>query len=101
MTSSGRRIPTPAHSSRSCARFADPGTVAAAEERYRAGGIGYGEVNARLADAIEARVGPMRNRYGRLLADAAGLEARLVQGERQARRRSDPTVARTMLAMGL
>jgi tryptophanyl-tRNA synthetase len=34
--------------------FADPGTVAAVEERYRTGGIGYGEVKARLADAIDA-----------------------------------------------
>jgi len=39
--------------------------------------------------------------HERLLADAAGLEARLVKGEQQARRRSEPTRARTMLAMGL
>jgi tryptophanyl-tRNA synthetase len=81
--------------------FADPGTVAAVEERYRTGGIGYGEVKARLADAIDAHVTPMRTRYQQLLADAAGLEARLVKGEQRARRRSEPTLARTMLAMGL
>ena len=81
--------------------FADAETVAAVEERYRIGGIGYGEVKARLADAIDAHVTAMRTRYRRLLADAAGLEARLVKGEQQARRRSEPTLARTMLAMGL
>jgi tryptophanyl-tRNA synthetase len=81
--------------------FADPGTVAAVEERYRTGGIGYGEVKARLADAIDGHVAPMRDRYERLLADPAQLEARLAKGERHACRRADRTLARTMDAMGL
>jgi tryptophanyl-tRNA synthetase len=81
--------------------FADPGTVAAVEERYRAGGIGYGEVKARLADAIDARVAPMRNRYQRLLTDPAKLDSRLAKGEQHARQRADRTLARTMVAMGL
>jgi tryptophanyl-tRNA synthetase len=81
--------------------FADPGTVATVEERYRTGGIGYGEVKARLTEAIDGHVTPMRNRYQRLLADAAGLEARLADGEQRARRRSEETLARTMLAVGL
>jgi len=81
--------------------FADPGTVAAVEERYRTGGIGYGEVKARLADAIDARVTPMRTRYERLLADPAELDARLRDGEQHAGRRADRILARTMDAMGL
>lgn len=81
--------------------FADPATVAAVEERYRSGGIGYGEVKARLADAIDARVTPMRNRYQRLLADATELEAPLAKGEQHVRRRAELTLARTMDAMGL
>jgi tryptophanyl-tRNA synthetase len=81
--------------------FADPATVAAVEQRYRTGGIGYGEVKARLADAIHAHVAPMRDRYRRLLADPAELDARLVDGERSACRRADRTLARTMDAMGL
>jgi tryptophanyl-tRNA synthetase len=81
--------------------FADPGTIAAVEERYRTGGIGYGEVKALLADAIDAHVTPMRNRYKRLLADVAELEARLAKGEQQARHRTELTLARTMRAMGL
>src|SRR3954471_1326517 len=71
--------------------FADPGTVAAVEERYRSGGIGYGEVKARLADAIEAHVAPMRTRYRRLLSDPAALDARLAEGERHAGPRADRT----------
>lgn len=81
--------------------FADPETVAAVEERYRTGGIGYGEVKALLADAIEARVAPMRDRYRRLLGDPGGLDARLAEGERQAGRRAERTLARTAGAMGL
>src|SRR5215211_8094806 len=61
--------------------FADPGTVAAVEERYRTGGIGYGEVKARLADAIDAHLAPIRDRYRRLLTDPAELDARLAKGE--------------------
>ena len=81
--------------------FADPGTVAAVEERYRTGGIGYGEVKARLADAIDAHVAAMRDHYHRLLTDPAELDARLADGERYAGRRADRTLARTMDAMGL
>ena len=81
--------------------FADPPAVAAVEERYRTGGIGYGEVKARLADAIEAHVAPLRDRYRRLLDDPAGLEARLASGERHASRRADRTLARMVVAMGL
>ncbi len=81
--------------------FADAGTVAAVEERYRTGGIGYGEVKERLADAIDAHVAPMRNRYQRMLTDPAELDARLAQGEHQACQRADRTLARTMAAMGL
>jgi tryptophanyl-tRNA synthetase len=81
--------------------FADAETVAAIEERYRTGGIGYGEVKARLADAIDAHVTPMRTRYQRLLADPAELDARLAVGEQHARERADRTLARTVVAMGL
>jgi tryptophanyl-tRNA synthetase len=81
--------------------FAEPATVAAVEQRYRSGGIGYGEVKARLADAVDAHVAPLRDRYRRLLADPAELDDRLAAGERHAGRRADRTLARTMAAVGL
>jgi tryptophanyl-tRNA synthetase len=81
--------------------FAEPATVAAVEERYRSGGIGYGEVKAQLGDAIDAHVAPLRDRYERLLADAAELDARLEAGEQDAGARADRTLARTMAAVGL
>jgi tryptophanyl-tRNA synthetase len=81
--------------------FADPGTVAAVEERYRTGGVGYGEVKSLLARVIDAHVAPMRNRYQRLLTDPAQLDARLAKGEEHTCRRADRTLARTMAAVGL
>jgi tryptophanyl-tRNA synthetase len=81
--------------------FADPRTVAAVEERYRAGGVGYGEVKSLLARVIDAHVAPMRDRYHRLLADPVRLDARLAEGEEQACERADRTLARTMGAVGL
>jgi tryptophanyl-tRNA synthetase len=81
--------------------FAEPGTVAAVEQRYRTGGIGYGEVKALLADTIEAHVAPLRDRYRQLLANPADVDARLALGEQRARERGDRTLARTIVAMGL
>ncbi len=81
--------------------FADRGTVAAVEERYRTGGIGYGEVKALLADVIEHHVAPLRRRYERLLADPAALHQRLSGDERHVSARADEVLARAMTAMGL
>ena len=81
--------------------FADRATVATVEERYRTGGIGYGEVKARLADAIDAHVAPMRARYRSLLGDPAALDVRLARGEADASRRAERTLARTLAAIGV
>ena len=81
--------------------FADPSAVAAVEARYRTGGVSYREVKADLAEAIDAHVAPMRDRFKRLLDDPASLDARLAEGEQHARQRADRVLAGTMAAMGL
>jgi tryptophanyl-tRNA synthetase len=81
--------------------FADAATTREVETRYRNGGIGYGEVKALLAEVIEQHVGPLRERYVRLLADPPMLEERLSKGEGHATRRADQVLARAMAAMGL
>jgi tryptophanyl-tRNA synthetase len=81
--------------------FADPRTTAAVVGRFRSGGVGYGEVKALLAEVIEARVAPLRDRYHALLADPGRLDARLAAGERSACRRADRTLARTLATVGL
>jgi tryptophanyl-tRNA synthetase len=81
--------------------FADDGVVREVEARYRAGGIGYGDVKTLLTDVVERHVAPIRDRYDRLLADPAALQERLAEGERHAARRADEVLARAMTAMGL
>jgi tryptophanyl-tRNA synthetase len=48
--------------------FAAPDELAEVEGRYRAGGIGYGEVKNRLAEAMIARFAPARQRRDEWLA---------------------------------
>lgn len=81
--------------------FADAPTIDEVETRYRSGGIGYGEVKALLAEAVERHVAPLRHDYERLLADPRTLQERLRQGERHATRRAEHVLARAMSAMGL
>jgi tryptophanyl-tRNA synthetase len=69
--------------------------------RYRTGGIGYGEVKARLAEQLQTTLAPMRDRYHALLADPAWLDAALRAGERNANRRAAETVRLMSSAMGL
>ena len=81
--------------------FAAPATVAEVEERYRVGGIGYGEVKALVVEAVEAHVAPLRARYEELRADPDAIDDRLARGEEHARQRAADTLTRTMEAMGL
>jgi tryptophanyl-tRNA synthetase len=81
--------------------FADAATVGEIEARYRRGGIGYGEVKALLADAIEQHVAPLRERYEQLLADPAALRERLADDEEHVARRADEVLERAMGAMGV
>ncbi len=81
--------------------FADPPVVREVEARYRAGGIGYGEVKALLADVVEEHVAPLRDRYARLLADPGALDERLTEDEAHASARADAVLERVMAAMGL
>jgi tryptophanyl-tRNA synthetase len=48
--------------------FASPGDLAEVERRYRQGGIGYGEVKSRLAEAMIARFSDARGRRADWLA---------------------------------
>jgi tryptophanyl-tRNA synthetase len=48
--------------------FASPSDLEEVERRYRVGGIGYGEVKSRLADALIARFADARDRRADWLA---------------------------------
>ncbi|HWT23903.1 MAG TPA: tryptophan--tRNA ligase [Solirubrobacteraceae bacterium] len=81
--------------------FAEPAVAEDVRARYRAGGIGYGDVKALLADRLETTLAPMRDRYQALLADPARLDAALRAGERHANRRAGETLLLVSEAMGL
>jgi tryptophanyl-tRNA synthetase len=81
--------------------FADPAAAAEVRGRYRAGGIGYGDVKALLAEQLDASLAPMRERYAALLAEPGRLEAALEAGERRADARASATLRRMADAMGL
>jgi tryptophanyl-tRNA synthetase len=81
--------------------FADPAAAEEVRDRYRSGGIGYGDVKALLADQLHVTLGPMRDRYEALRADPARLDAALEAGERRANERAEKTLERMFAAMGL
>jgi tryptophanyl-tRNA synthetase len=66
--------------------FAPADAQAAWAERYRAGGMGYGEIKQATFEAIDAEVGPAREAYFDLRGDPARMEAILAEGALKARR---------------
>jgi len=79
----------------------DPAAVRALAERYRAGGVGYGEVKGLLLEALEERFGEARRRYRDFLSDPAGLEKVLVAGAVRARTQARLVLDRVRRARGL
>jgi tryptophanyl-tRNA synthetase len=71
------------------------------ERRYRAGGVGYAEAKALLAEAIEAMLGPARARHAELMADPDGLRDILARGAARARASAALTIQAVRDATGL
>jgi tryptophanyl-tRNA synthetase len=65
--------------------LADEEETAAWAERYRKGGLGYGEVKKRLAEVFEERFGEVRSRREVLAQQPDYVEDVLVDGGRRAR----------------
>lgn len=80
--------------------FATPEEQAAFREEL-IGGLGWGEAKKRLADKIDAEIGPMRSRYDELMAHPEVLEEILQEGARKARKLSVPFIERLKAAAGL
>ena len=81
--------------------FAEPAVAREVRDRYRTGGIGYGEVKALLAEQLHSTLAPLRDRYDALLADPDRLDDALEAGERHANRRAGETLRPMLAAMGL
>ena len=65
--------------------MAEPQETREWEDRYRAGGMGYGDVKKRLLELLDQTFGPYRERRRELAADPAYVEDVLAEGGRKAR----------------
>ncbi len=81
--------------------FAGPDERAALADRYRRGGLGYGQVKKELADLVEAHFAPFRARREALTRDPAGVEDVLRRGAERARAVAAQTLDRARRAVGL
>ncbi len=73
--------------------LAEPDEVATLAERYRGGGMGYGEAKKQLAEVVERVFGPARERRAKLEADPDYVEDVLATAGRRAR-----AIAREVMA---
>jgi len=81
--------------------FASPVEVAAMEDQFRAGGIGYGEFKKRLFDSIWNYFEPMRKRREEIEAEPHYIEDVLARGAERANELANQTLARVRRAVGL
>jgi tryptophanyl-tRNA synthetase len=80
--------------------FATEEEQSALAQRYRAGGMGYGEAKGLLLAKIDAHFAPARERRKQLAADPAAVEAVLQQGAAKARAEARATMKLVREAAG-
>jgi tryptophanyl-tRNA synthetase len=83
------------------AQFAAPDVVAETRGRLEAGGVGWGDLKNQLADVLEERLGPMRERYEELMEPGSDLDEALARGGRIARDRARRVLGSVRSAIGI
>jgi len=81
--------------------FAEADEVEQIASSYRAGGYGYGHAKKRLAELINERFAPARQRYAQLEGDPDYVRDILREGGRKAREVAEATMERARSACGL
>ncbi|MCS6771318.1 MAG: tryptophan--tRNA ligase [Kiritimatiellae bacterium] len=81
--------------------FATPDERETMADRYRAGGLGYGEVKKALVEKFEAHFAPLRARRAELAANLDYVEQVLRRGAERARAEARATLAKARAAAGL
>jgi tryptophanyl-tRNA synthetase len=81
--------------------FANEAQQAALAERYRAGGMGYGEAKQALFESANACFAPARDRREQLAADPKFVEDVLAEGARKARGKAIDVLERAKSACGV
>ena len=83
------------------AQFAPEDQVADTRARLEAGGVGWGELKNQLADVLEERLGPMRERYEALMEPGSDLDEALARGGDIARERAQRVLTSVRSAIGI
>ncbi len=81
--------------------FATPEEQATLADRYRAGGMGWGEAKEALFQVMNRELGPLRNRYEEIISDPPRLDKILAQGAEKARAIASRTVGRLRKTIGI
>jgi tryptophanyl-tRNA synthetase len=81
--------------------FATPDEESALAARYRAGGLGYGEVKKMLIEKIDRHFAPAREKRKALLAHPERVEEVLEEGARHARSEAQRTMELVREAVGM
>lgn len=81
--------------------LAAPDEQAALAERYRAGGMGYGEAKQAFAELFETHFAPLREKRDALAKDVDSVEDVLRDGARRARSEAARTLQQARQAVGL
>jgi tryptophanyl-tRNA synthetase len=81
--------------------FSDTNEQTALANRYRAGGMGWGEAKEELFNVVNRYLTPIRERYNAIMADIPALDKILQQGAEKARPIAAATVKRFRKAAGI
>lgn len=81
--------------------FATPEERTRWAQRYRAGGMGYGEIKQATFDVINREIGPYREKYFALRKDEQRLDAILAAGAKKARAIAQGVLLRARRRVGL
>ena len=81
--------------------FATAEEQTALAQRYRAGGMGWGEAKQELFEKINDEIKDQRAIYDELMADTTKIDAILAQGAEQARAVASQTIQRLRKAVGV
>lgn len=81
--------------------LADDAEAADWAKRYRAGGVGYGDVKKRIVELFEQKFGPARERRAELAARPQEMEEILAAGAQRARKEARETMRLVREACGI
>jgi len=81
--------------------FATPAAAEQVRNRYREGGLGYGELKKELFELIDAMVADGRERFSVLMANREQIDRILAAGAQKARSRAIPLLNKVREAIGI